>query len=92
MDRVIDALQALKEEIGSLRSENSHVHELEEILARCRAENAELREELIEIVNDYAGLLDRDYGNRGNPQPSRDYAIIQKARGTLARHKELKSL
>ncbi len=88
MDRVLDALAALREEIGSLRDENSHIHEVKDALNRCRAENAELREELLELVHDYASLLDRDYGTRGNPSPSSDNPIIRKARATLAKHKE----
>lgn len=88
MDRVLDALQALREEIGTLREENVTFHEVEDRLVRYKAENAELREELIELVNDYSGLLDRDYGTRGDPQPSRNNPVIQRARATLAKHKE----
>lgn len=88
MDRVLDALQALKDEIASLRDENAHIHEVKDDVVRLRAENAELREELIELVNDYASLLDRDFGTRGNPQPSREDPVIQRARSTLARHRD----
>ncbi len=88
MDRVLDALQALREEIGTLRDENARVGSLDEEVTRLRAENAELREELIELVNDYGSLLDRDYGTRGDTQPSRNNPIIQRARATLAKHKD----
>lgn len=85
MDRVLAGLEAVKDEIATLRAEHDKYGSLQAENIRLRDENAELREELLELVTDYAALVDRDYGTRREPQPSLDNPAIQRARATLAK-------
>lgn len=85
MDRVLEGLDAVRQEIANLRAEHDRFATLQEENRRLASENAELREELLELVTDYAALVDRDYGTRREPQPSLNNSAIQRARATLAR-------
>lgn len=85
MDRVLEGLDAIRQEIGTLRAEHERYASLQEENRRLLAENAELREELLELVTDYAALVDRDYGTRREPQPSMNNPAIKRARATLAK-------
>ncbi|MEO5336263.1 MAG: hypothetical protein H7841_05125 [Magnetospirillum sp. WYHS-4] len=85
MDRVLEGLDTIRQEIATLRAEHDRYSSLQDENRRLAADNAELREELLELVNDYAALVDRDYGTRREPQPSLNNSAIQRARTTLAK-------